>query len=284
MLVPQPTRLRLTGHVGFTLVELLVVIGIIGILLGLLIPAVQAARGYGRRSECANNLRTLAFAVRSYEQRFNRFPPSNTVEPEPLRGLVPSILDGIDQVSLYDAYDFEASWNDARNAKAVNLHIPQLVCPETPEARSQVTDYVPAPSVSSTLYEPLIAKGLIDVQRLWWSMLQPHIRMINSASVKDGLSNSFMLFEAAGRPALYKDGQRLNGVHGGAHWASDGSSTSVRRFCKETQLANCENIQGIYSFHPNGCNYAYGDAAVRFVEVSISPRVWIAMFTMAGEN
>jgi type II secretory pathway pseudopilin PulG len=259
------------------------VIAIISVLLGLLLPAVQSARIRGRRSDCANKLRMLALAVRSYEQRYNRFPPSHTVEPEPLRGLIPQILDGIENIGLRDAYNFDASWNHESNAKAIAVDIPQLVCSETPEERSQVTDYVPAPSVSSTLYEPLLAKNLIDKQRQWWSMLQPQMRLVNSASVKDGMSHSFMLFEAAGRPAMYKEGQRINGTHGGAHWASDGSSTSVRRFCKDTQLANCENIQGIYSFHPDGCNYAFGDAAVRYIELTISPRVWISMFTMAGE-
>lgn len=269
---------------GFTIVELLVVIAILGALIGLLLPAVQSVRERSHRSQCSGNLRTLALAVRSYEARFRRFPPAHTVDPEPHYGLVPHLLDGLDQVSLRDAFHFDASWNAPENAEAIDEDIPTLVCPETPEARARVTDYVPAPSVSSTLYVPLLAKHLIDPQRSWWSMLQPQIRRVNAATVKDGLSNSFMLFEAAGRPGMFKEGVRVNGTHGGAHWASDGSSTSVRRVCRDSQLANCENIQGIYSFHPEGCNYAYGDASVRFLPVTTDARVWIAAFTMAGEN
>ena len=67
-------------HRGFTLVELLVVITIIGILIALLLPAVQGAREAGRRAQCANNVKQLALGALNYESTHRCFPPSINVE------------------------------------------------------------------------------------------------------------------------------------------------------------------------------------------------------------
>lgn len=107
------------GRRGFTLIELLVVIAIIGVLVSLLLPAVQSAREAGRRAQCANNLKQMGIALNSYQTALGAFPPakiyssSATVANDPKgEGLVMNttgftmLLSYLEQQPLHDAYNF----------------------------------------------------------------------------------------------------------------------------------------------------------------------------------
>ena len=76
---------------GFTLVELLVVIAIIGILVALLLPAIQAAREAARRSSCINNLRQMGLAMLNYESSYKVFPPSDVLVPNTNGGIADDV-------------------------------------------------------------------------------------------------------------------------------------------------------------------------------------------------
>jgi len=100
--------------VGFTLVELLVVIAIIGILVALLLPAVQSAREAARRTKCVNNLKNVAIALHNYHDSFKEFPPLVRTESANVgldSRLGPNwailILPFMEQQPLYDAFDLE---------------------------------------------------------------------------------------------------------------------------------------------------------------------------------
>ena len=95
---------------AFTLVELLVVIAIIGTLVGLLLPAVQAARESGRRNNCNVNLRELAKGVHLFSDQNNGLLP-NSARPGTVRiSWITRILPVIEQQPLYDKYDQNANW------------------------------------------------------------------------------------------------------------------------------------------------------------------------------
>jgi prepilin-type N-terminal cleavage/methylation domain-containing protein len=89
---------------GFTLVELLVVIAIIGILVAMLLPAVQAAREAARRSQCTNNLKQLSLAMLTYHQAVGKFPPPG-ISSNQVSWLV-LILPYLEQKPLHDQFDF----------------------------------------------------------------------------------------------------------------------------------------------------------------------------------
>ena len=128
---------------GFTLVELLVVITIIGILISLLLPAVQAAREAARRMQCQNNLKQLALAVLNYESQWKIFPPSSSWAPgaEPsdagqLGNYRPNwcilVLPFLEQQSLYNTFDFTkpiSGNTSAANMAARSVQISTMLCP-----------------------------------------------------------------------------------------------------------------------------------------------------------
>lgn len=95
-------RANCAPKTGFTLVELLVVIAIIGILVGLLLPAVQSAREAARRMSCSNNAKQLGLAIHNFESAYKTIPPGNDVR---FNGVHFRLLPFIEQTAIYEAYD-----------------------------------------------------------------------------------------------------------------------------------------------------------------------------------
>jgi prepilin-type N-terminal cleavage/methylation domain-containing protein len=127
---PRPAPRR-----GFTLVELLVVIAIIGVLVALLLPAVQAARESARRSQCTNNLKQQGIALHEFHDQKGKLPSSvrpfqtNTVRA----GAFVLLLPYIDRQDLWDQYDVNITWSDIKNVNVANKRIPVYECPSSPK-------------------------------------------------------------------------------------------------------------------------------------------------------
>jgi len=144
---------------AFTLVELLVVIAIIGILVALLLPAIQSAREAARRSQCTNNLKQMTQAALNFENAKKELPPiyvattdqdwlPPSVVPKPgggdytLHGNHIYLLPYMEYQAAYDRYQFGVKWNDALNKLATEIDISEFVCPSAPQRSGRwIADY-----------------------------------------------------------------------------------------------------------------------------------------------
>ena len=124
---------------AFTLVELLVVIAIIGILIALLLPAVQAAREAARRSQCVNNLQQIGVALRNYESVHGVLPPGVVDAKGPVRnkpegyhmGWIAQILPYLEETVTYRHVDFSVGAYGKKNKPVREVQIDMLNCPST---------------------------------------------------------------------------------------------------------------------------------------------------------
>lgn len=122
---------------GFTLVELLVVIAIIGVLVALLLPAVQACREAARRSSCGNNIRQVITAVHNYEFAHERFPTGVTNDSGPIKNeqqgihisWIAEILPQLDERNRFEQLNFPLGAYHQKNERIANIPIAVLQCP-----------------------------------------------------------------------------------------------------------------------------------------------------------
>ena len=320
---------------AFTIIELLVVIVIIGLLIALLLPAVQAARTVARRISCQNNMRQTGIAIHHYVETKNMFPPSKctytytkngTNNSTIGHGLIPFLLPFMEQTASFSQYHFEKNWGSTVNKTAREVRINNILCPEsnpvrfcrggTDESHRNIVEYFCSDYAScDEIYTRTKLRELGVKRKDWRSILAAAVlgttgkdvskRIIRTTDpndadvlsalyakpvtpqmITDGLSNSMMLFECTDRPKKYDlgkvpgdpDGSPTEPIHG-ARWADNDSQLRLDEMCNGTQMFNCSNHQEIFSLHPGGCNFLYGDGAVRFHSETISPAAFVSYFT-----
>ena len=205
---------------GFTLVELLVVIAIIGILIALLLPAVQAAREAARRSQCSNNMKQFGLALHNYHDTFKRFPPASinsTVGPggEALSCWV-LILPFMEQAALHDIWDFNYGHLDSANYDANHTPVDGYFCPSRSRPTKMGADN-PADQYASSAYgDYAVCAGTGHCNSgttFYWKGLFGQNSTTAFRDILDGTSNTLAIGEKRTEQATLTSAQYRWGYH-----------------------------------------------------------------------
>ncbi len=305
---------------AFTLVELLVVIAIIGILVSLLLPAVQAAREAARRMQCSNNLKQLGLAAHNYLAAHSRLPLCLNGTAKPL-SVHAYLLPFIEQNALYNQVDFKTSWNSLTNVVAMGTAVPTFICPSEPTSKLPIgwagTTYR-ANQGSQILY----AKPPTDSSNINFGMPAPNgvfipDRSLKAAEITDGMSNTaafsehpFADFNNASvskfdtfRPGTYPatpdeavqqckavdtTSLAMQGVSDvGAPWLQSYHSTTQYFHVSGPNTRSCMFPPGriattAASFHTGGVMVSMCDGSVDFFSDSIELPIWRAVGSRDG--
>ena len=299
-----------TDRHGFTLVELLVVITIIGILIALLLPAVQAAREAARRMQCANNFKQVGVALHNYHAAKGCFPAGD-MEMVSVPGYAyPKfkewswsvfILPFMEQQAVYDAIDFTKDnyYTGTQNQQAAAKMMAAYLCPTDPQASDGMA------SVDGTSQSQVGMSDMCAVSDStdgfdsthyngfnYWLRLFPEVDGVMGgigscriADIKDGASNTLIVGEVTGagkgtwigemwvacNVLPTKDGiNGFNTVPGAGAYPGSG-------------------VGGIYqtgfaSFHPGGCHFLLADGSAHFLSQNTTTAVLAALTTRDGPS
>jgi prepilin-type N-terminal cleavage/methylation domain-containing protein/prepilin-type processing-associated H-X9-DG protein len=242
----------LLWRTAFTLVELLVVIAIIGVLISLLLPAVQKVREAAANVKCRNNMRQLGSALHIYHDSQGRFPLTRT----DLESWIYAILPDLEQDNLHRITDYNVLWK---------MPLKIVWCPSDPRGtlidpeNYSYTSYVAIPG-----YDVFGTEGVIT-----------DTVMVSISGILDGTSNTLLLGE---RPGNFTNGWGWWTSNASGDYAIgadetfllDGNPGCTGGLFRPGNVNNRCDVNHLWSPHPGGGNFVFADGSVRFISYAAS--------------
>jgi prepilin-type N-terminal cleavage/methylation domain-containing protein/prepilin-type processing-associated H-X9-DG protein len=299
------TRIRC----AFTLVELLVVIAIIGVLVALLLPAVQAARESGRRMQCGNHLKQIGLAMHNYHDVHQTLPSACAFfyPPRPFGTWAAFILPYLDEQTVYDRFDFNVMLTEPVNRTAVSALISTYICPsdalsERPLMGGRIQTFQ-NPENSMGMWYPVSLGPSYDRYCAFCScagspdcyccptmspygtlgdtigLFGRHPRSIRFAEVRDGLSRTILAGDTLPSQCTY------NGAY---HQNFPMAATNIPLNTFNSTIDGEDTLWwsgcGYKSMHPGGANFVLADGSVHFLSEELDFKVYNALGTRAGSE
>lgn len=293
---------------GFTLVELLVVIAIIGVLVALLLPAVQQAREAARRMQCSNNLKQIGLGMHNYHDTFNSFPAGTYACCWGTWQV--AMLPFIEQNNLYEQYNINdkfvtstSRYSGSDNTDVTTVRLDAFTCPsDTPNKplSSGITSHNYGANFGNTGYAQQADLNGVIFRQAPFSYISNNAtpKYYGFQSIVDGTSNTLLVAEK-----LQGTGQDLRAFS----WWGDGSSFTTYLPPNSTQpdriysASYCNNLPeanlpcdvttasaptmfAARSRHPGGVQVALCDGSARFVAETIQIDIWRGLSTTHGQE
>jgi prepilin-type N-terminal cleavage/methylation domain-containing protein/prepilin-type processing-associated H-X9-DG protein len=285
---------------AFTLVELLAVVAIIGVLIALVIPAVQSAREAARRAQCVNNLKQIGLALNSYSAVVGGLPGLSMLSPQA------QILPYSDMHIIYNSINTSLPFNlfYSANVTAKEVSVTMFLCPSDVGAPSNSTNYA--------------ANGGVGVQRFGYNGIVSEAS-VRAADITDGTSQTAALSEWVLGEHQTRNPKRMtmrtstpltlpneferfsslcrgldSGTYGvsfdrGTPWMTSGYGVTIYNHTNPINTNSCENSPVLFygawtsgSFHPDGANTLFADGHVRFIKDAAALSTWRALGSRSG--
>jgi len=250
-MVPHGTMTRS----GFTMVELLVVLSIMGVLISLLLVGVNGAREAARRMQCSNHMRQQVLGLHNFHSRHDRFPLGNNTHSNTYRSWQVAILPELEQTAIAELFDDDQTWDGTTNELISRTVVPTFRCPSSVYDFEGDTDY--AGIIGSALAGAAAIHGFDLNNGVLIESTNRRSYPVSITEIFDGSSQTICIAEVV---------DRTPEQHG--LWADGRSCIS-----HDNGGINIDNADEIFSLHPGGAHVGLADGAIRFVTQSIDARL-----------